>query len=388
MPNMRRQVRLKWAESAKPASCAAAVHDGPAMPAPIADSTRPQQVGAERHARLRDEQMPEAAGREVRFGGRVGQRDGAREPAAHPRDGALDARVDALGDGRRAHQQRHGASRLGGQRGVVHAGIEAVAQRGDQALQHPGLDRRDGCWGIARHQRAALRGLRLDEDRRHVAAAAVELVTPVRHHDGAAALAPAAALVVVHQEAAAHRQRDLDRMVRVLLREARLAADPQAATVPQDHPANADDGPRGSERTRRRCRCVRAGRDHGGDRLAVSFKLQARRLCRIRSHEPAGFTHPRKDTHGLRLRFCVPMRQLPRHHLCLRLPGQGHAHPACRRRGLRVCEPLRLRRGRVRLHVLRLDKSRLKPRCLPKDPGPRRDAGARTRPLLAQCSSG
>ena len=27
MPNMRRQVRLKWAESAKPAFCAAVVHD-------------------------------------------------------------------------------------------------------------------------------------------------------------------------------------------------------------------------------------------------------------------------------------------------------------------------------------------------------------------------
>jgi len=47
------------------------------------------------------------------------------------------------------------------------------------------------------------------------------------------------------------------------------------------------------------------------------------------------------------------MRQLPWKLVCLRLPGRGHARPASRRGGLRVRlrRALRLRGGRVRLHV-------------------------------------
>jgi hypothetical protein len=57
--------------------------------------------------------------------------------------------------------------------------------------------------------------------------------------------------------------------------------------------------------------------------------------------------------------------------------------PAAR---LRVREPLRLRRGRVRLHVPRAGKGRLNPQLLAEDLQARREARARTLPL-AQCSS-
>ena len=40
IPNMRRQVRLRCAESAHPQFCAASVHDNPPIAAPTADSTR------------------------------------------------------------------------------------------------------------------------------------------------------------------------------------------------------------------------------------------------------------------------------------------------------------------------------------------------------------
>ena len=65
----------------------------------------------------------------------------------------------------------------------------------------------------------------------------------MRHDDGAAIVTPAA-VAVTHPEARIHRQRDLNRVVRVGLRAAGVAADPQAAPAPQQNAADAGDRPR------------------------------------------------------------------------------------------------------------------------------------------------
>jgi hypothetical protein len=92
-----------------------------------------------------------------------------------------------------------------------------------------------------------VRGLGLDEDRRDVASAAVEAMAAVRRHDRAAMLAPALA-VVVHAKATAHRECDLDRVVRVRVGASGLAADPEAAAAPKQHAAYADDRSRARRR--------------------------------------------------------------------------------------------------------------------------------------------
>ena len=141
--------------------------------------------------------------------------------------------------GRRVREQRHRAARCGGERRIVVAAIESFAQRRDHGLDRFGFDRRDADAGVAREERAAVRRLGLDEDRGDVAAAAVEAMAAVRRHDRAAMLPPALA-VVVHSKAAAHRERDLDRVVGMLLRAPGLAADPEAAAAPEQDAADAD----------------------------------------------------------------------------------------------------------------------------------------------------
>jgi hypothetical protein len=91
---------------------------------------------------------------------------------------------------------------------------------------------------------AALDRLRLDEELGDGFAAAVELVAVVRRHERGGVLVPWAA-VAAQLEPPGQGERYLDRVVGVEIAAARGVADPQAAAAPQQHAADAGDGPRG-----------------------------------------------------------------------------------------------------------------------------------------------
>ncbi|HEY2189126.1 MAG TPA: hypothetical protein VGH48_11250, partial [Caldimonas sp.] len=116
-----------------------------------------------------------------------------------------------------------------------------------------------------------------------VAAAAVELMGSMRHYDRARVFAPCAVDTIVHRKAAAHCEGDLDRVVRVLAREAGIAADPEAAAAPQEDTTDTDDRPR----LRWRAHGVTCS-EH---KSAVSFKPAMRSLRTICSTNQPG-SHP------------------------------------------------------------------------------------------------
>ena len=139
---------------------------------------------------------------------------------------------------------------------------------------------------------------------RNAAAAAIELMGSMRHDDGTLMLTPPAG-AVRHEEARIHGQRDLNRVMRVGLDTTRVAADPEAATAPEQHTADARD-----RAPRRRCSsfdlralsqrrqpfvpaCARrsaASLRNAAIRLAVSFKFGTRLLARIHPTDPPGPT--------------------------------------------------------------------------------------------------
>jgi hypothetical protein len=130
-------------------------------------------------------------------------------------------------------------------------------------------------------QRSPNCSIRLDEDHRGVAAAAIELMWPMRHDDRAGVFPPGAAGTIVHHEASAHREGDLDRVLSVPTREPGIAADPETAAAPQKHTTDTDDRPRAPRRGHGLAPRAR-------HKSAVSFKPAPESLCTILHTNQAG----------------------------------------------------------------------------------------------------
>lgn len=84
-----------------------------------------------------------------------------------------------------------------------------------------------------------MRRFRFNEDLRDRATAAIKLMSSMRHDDGAPVHEPIGHLCVTQENRFTHGQRNLDRVVRVHLHLSGVAANPERAAVPEQHPADA-----------------------------------------------------------------------------------------------------------------------------------------------------
>ena len=325
-PNTRLHVRVRCAASANPASCAASVHERPWNAASTACSMRAHSSHARNDVPVwATNRWRKWLGDRWTLAATSSEPERRRQSRVHPRECCGDAPILAWRHRRIARDATDRALgelrhlRIGRSCGVLGMQLPhgvasfGIRQQGDI----------DSCKALP--ERRATRGVRLDEQRRHRRAATIEAVTAVWQDHHAPRLARFGPAFGLDPEVALHRQRDLDRMVGMVLHRRQVATDPQAAARPADDAPDAHDG------TFARSRCVSV-RFHP-IRSAHLFKITAVVVPRMRPDQsglPPLEHHHEHPTEALRVhRLC--WRQLH-----LRLPDTGRC---------RIVLPVRLPAG-------------------------------------------